>query len=87
MGLLFALDIPSISEYGLTRQVNIVSPKLGAINEVIMKDNVRKSRMVKEHRQDTCNSVTCMTDTCYNNRPKGRAMYQPGTMCRPNVGM
>ena len=47
----------------------------------MMDDNVRKIKMFKEHREDKCNTVTCMADACYNNPPKGRAMYQPGTLC------
>ena len=42
---------------------------------------MRKIRMLKEHREDTSDYVKSMTDTCYNNIPKVRSMYQPGPQC------
>ena len=80
--LLFSsLDIPPISETALTRQVNYVSPKWKEINEKMMDDNSQVLKILKQHKEECSNGVTCVTDTCYNNPPKGRSMYQPGTQC------
>ena len=78
--LLFSsLEIPPLSETALTRQVNYVSPKWREINEEMMDDNSKILKILKHHKEECSSSVTCMTDTCYHNPPKGRCMYQPGT--------
>ena len=47
----------------------------------MMDDNIQILKILKQHREESSNGMTCMTDTCYNNPPKGRSMYQPGTQC------
>ena len=80
--LLFSsLEIPPISETALINQVNYVSPKWKEINERMMDDNTQILKILKQHKEESSNGVLCMTDTCYNNPPKGRSMYQPGTQC------
>lgn len=79
--LLFAtLDIPAISEKSLRKHVNGISKIWQEINEEQMTINAKIIQTIKKHR-NTNNSLMCMTDTMYNNPPKGRYMYQPGTQC------
>lgn len=80
--LLFsALDIPTMSESGIFYTLNTVSKYWENINNEQMTINAKTIQLIKDHRDAGRKRVTCMTDTMYNNPPKGRNMYQPGTQC------
>ena len=61
------------------KQVNYVSPKWRERNEEMMDDKSKILKILKHDKDECSSSVTCMTDTCYNNPTKGICMYQPDT--------
>jgi hypothetical protein len=79
--LLAALDIPPVTERSLSKHINQMSPLWADFNKEDMHNNCEVLKAVHRHREDSSMDITCMSDTVFNNPPKGRAMSQPGTMC------
>ena len=81
--LLFAcLDCTSPSERTLQSTVSAAGNTYGALNTATMQENCQLAKtisMCDGSTTDNTRKVTVLTDTVYNNAPKGRAMYQPGT--------
>jgi len=76
--LLFAsLDSICGSETGLQKLVTRYSSIWKEMNDKKMTDNINIVRDLKSANPSS--PVTALTDTVYNNAPKGRGMYQPGT--------
>ena len=81
---LFAtLDIPPPSEHCIAKHVDAISNQWPAINADKMDKNCEIVKTLLKHQKDIKlkPGITCMSDTVYNNPPKGRAMNQPGTQC------
>lgn len=75
--LLFsALDCSSPSVATLRKSVTAVVETWTKLNQGVVERNCQIIRNMSSTHQ---NKVTVMTDTVYNNAPKGRGTYQPGT--------
>ena len=82
--LLASLDIPPITESSLSKHISQVAPLLAAVNQEQMAQNCEVVKSVLRHRasdDDDDGACICLTDTVFNNPPKGRSMSQPGTQC------
>ena len=79
--LLFApLNIPPPSEHCIEKQVDSVSNQWPEVNVREMERNCGIVHTLMKHQSCAqSKKITCMSDTVYNNPPKGRAMNQPGT--------
>ena len=76
--LLFAgIDVPPPAEKTLQSWANKVSAVYKEANEQTMADNCEMLKFVQ--RVTETFQVIVMIDTVYNNSPKGRGFYQPGT--------
>ena len=80
---LFAtIDVAPPSEHCITKNVDNLSQQWPAINDRKMKQNCEVVKNLLKHQNlKQIKPITCMSDTVYNNPPKGRAMNQPGTQC------
>ena len=80
---LFAtIDVAPPSEHCLTNHVDNLSKYWPTINDQKMKQNCETLKNLLRHQNSNkLRPITCMSDTVYNNPPKGRAMNQPGTQC------
>lgn len=75
--LLSLMDIPVPSKSSLQRYCDIVSDKTYSLSETVMVENQQKLRNILNNNPDVPFIVS--SDTAYNNAPKGRSFYQPGT--------
>lgn len=77
IALLFsAMDLNVIAPSSLQRLVNDASPRWSDVNEIQLHKNREFVQTVAEH---TSQPMLFVTDTSYNNPPKGRTCTQPGT--------
>ena len=81
--LLFAcLECTSPSETTLQSTISSAGNTYETLNEATMKKNCDLADTISKCDGSNVNNspkVTVLTDTVYNNAPKGRGMYQPGT--------
>ena len=76
------MDVAPPSEHCLTNHVDNLSKYWPTINDQKMKQNCETLKNLLRHQNSNkLRPITCMSDTVYNNPPKGRAMNQPGTQC------
>ena len=76
--LLFAaIDCPPPTEKTLQRLQDKACEVYVEVNKQTMKENCEDIKSMNEITGEQ--KVVVATDTCYNNPPKGRSMYQPGT--------
>ena len=83
--LLASIDVHVPCESGMQRAANKVSDKFHELAEEQLKENRKLVRTVMRLRSedaapsDEIPLVRAQSDVAYNNPPKGRAFYQPGT--------
>lgn len=75
--ILATLDIPCPATCTLQKACNFVSDKVVDLSEQVMADNRAKVRSVLSHSKQE--KLIAESDVSYNNAPKGRSFYQPGT--------